>query len=599
MNKQEEQDELLWSAIESGTLENTKSVDTEIAKRFAAHQKLESLFAVLRQPTTLDDSLEQPSQISRYHVEKQLGEGAFGRVYLAHDPELDRLVAIKVPRADIFSSEHDAGCFLDEAKLAASLNHPGIVTIHDAGREGKFCFIVMEYVEGESLEQTISDNRLSTSRIAELVASIANALHHAHREGFVHRDLKPGNVLIDAKGQPHVADFGLAVSEQTQLRKAGQIAGTPAYMSPEQIRGETHRLDGRTDIWSLGVILYELLTARHPFLQTKSGDCSDEILHREPKPPRQINDGIPVELESVCLQCLSKDISKRYSTAADVGIALRKLSNQSEPSLQATLTPPSHWRFAWWLLLAVVCTSLAMGIGILLRGSAGDVEEAKRPTQDLPRNTLNPMVAREHPDVADLLLLVYDEVLHGSSPAAWMQVEKREKAESTQRWRPLENGSRLSSADRYRIILRAPEQTYFYVFQIDTRGQVDWAFPKNSASEHSTGSNPVSPNTTVKVPEGETTMFFLDESTGMEHVYIVATRQRWKALETKLTDLIGKRGMNGAGTPGIETPMGLKLRGIGGIASDAVGSSPVSGVRGVLAREIWFHHVESSAGQDK
>ena len=574
-----DRDELLWSAIESGTLDAAAAADEEIVSRFAAHQKLESMFAMLCEPSTPDDSLDQPSQIGRYRVDRVLGEGAFGRVYLAHDPELDRLVAIKVPRAGVFSSEQDADSFLEEAKHAARLSQPGIVTIHDAGREGRSCFIVMEYVEGQSLEQTIAASRLSNPQIAELVAAIADALHHAHILGFVHRDLKPSNVIIDVKGQPHVVDFGLSVSEHTQLRKVGQVAGTPAYMSPEQIRGETHRLDGRTDIWSLGVILYELLAGRHPFLQPTSDDCSDEILHRAPKPPRQINDGIPADLEAVCLRCLSKDISKRYSTAADVANSLRKLSNQSEPSLQAILAPPSHWRSARWLLLAVVCASLAIGIGISLSRSTGDA--------------IGPSVTVEHPEFANLLRLVYDEVLQGSSPAAWIQVEQGEEAESAQRWGPLKNGARLSSGGRYRIMLSAPEQAFFYVFQIDTRGQVDWVFPKNAFCTYSTGSNPVPPNTTVKVPEGKATVFFLDEYTGIEHVYVVATTQRWETLETQLEDLSRSHGTNTAAATRVDTPLGLGFRGVGGITSDnADGSVPISGRQGILAKEVWFYHVE-------
>ena len=410
----------------------------------------------------------------------------------------------------------------------------------------------------------------------------------------MHRDLKPGNVLVDSKRQPHVADFGLAVSERSQLQKVGQIAGTPAYMSPEQIRGETHRLDGRTDIWSLGIILYELLTGRHPFLQTGSEDCSDEILHREPKPPRQINDGIPRHLEEICLRCLSKDVSQRYSTAADVAASLRTPCDLDSSALLAH-SSATRRRYAVSFSLGAIAIAVVIGIGILLSRSPIDGGGEKSPPSE-SKTPFDSQFLGAHPRIADLLGFLYDEELEGSSPAAWIQVETRGDSGSTRPWRALANGSRLSSDDRYRILLRAPENTHFYVFQIDSRGQIDWAFPKNSVSAHSTGSNPAPANTTVKVPEGEGAMFFLDERTGVEHLYAVATRLRWNALESKLAELSSDQEHNVADALRVDAPIDLKLRGIGGIASDDdTGESLDTGIQGVLAKETWFHHVEPNA----
>jgi serine/threonine protein kinase len=592
MNKTE-RDELLWSAIESGTLDAASAADAEVAGRFSAHQKLESLFSMLCEPSSLDTP---PSQIGRYRVDGVLGEGAFGKVFLAYDPELDRFVAIKVPRANVFSSEQDADDFLVEAKLAASLNHRGIVTIHDAGKTAKSCFIVMEYVEGKPLDEMFLECEISMSEIVAVVSNIADALHHAHTHThrFVHRDLKPGNVLIDKRRQPHITDFGLAVSEKSQLQKVGQVAGTPAYMSPEQIRGETHRLDGRTDIWSLGVILYELLTGRHPFLPTASEDCTDEILHHHPKPPRQINDEIPVYLEEVCLRCLSKDISQRFSTAADVAEALRNPRDLSSP-ITTVVVPPSRRRYLAWASLGVFAIALAVGLASLLNRPSADTNGHEPTTPDAAEPSFTLDFRRKHPQIADLLGFVYNEDLEASTPAAWIQIEKREKAESIQQWRHIKNGSRLSSAERYRIRMRAPDQMFFYVFQIDTRGTVDWVFPKNSSSEYSTGTNPVPADMTVKVPDGKGNMFLLDDRAGVEHVYVVATRQRWNALESTLADLGRGHQHNVAKARRVEAPIDLKLRGIGGIVSEeATEESLDTGIRGVLVKEIWFHHVEPS-----
>jgi serine/threonine protein kinase len=184
----------------------------------------------------------------------------------------------------------------------------------------------MEYVEGVSLEKVLQTERLPPARTAGLMVEIADAVHYAHRRGFVHRDLKPANVLLDKEGRAHVVDFGLAVHESVQRRRAGQYAGTPPYMAPEQVRGETHRLDGRADVWALGVMLYEMLSGGHPFAGENWEDLADEIQNREPKPPRQTSDGdqIPAELERICLRCLCKPVAGRYNTAGDVSRDLRR-----------------------------------------------------------------------------------------------------------------------------------------------------------------------------------------------------------------------------------------------------------------------------------
>jgi serine/threonine protein kinase len=203
------------------------------------------------------------------------------------------------------------------------LKHPKIATVYHVGRdEAGLPFIVMEYIAGVTLRELLQQ-RKAPSQIAALMAEIAETLHYAHQQGFVHRDLKPSNVLLDREGKPHVVDFGLAVHETAQRRKAGEYSGTLPYMSPEQVRGESHRLDGRADIWALGVMLYELLVGRRPFVGETPAELCDEILHREPKPLRMVDDKIPTELERICLKCLSKNIADRFATAADLAAALR------------------------------------------------------------------------------------------------------------------------------------------------------------------------------------------------------------------------------------------------------------------------------------
>ena len=232
------------------------------------------------------DDATPPSHIGRYRLEKVLGEGGFGLVYLAHDGQLDRLVAIKVPHRQQVSTAEAAEAYLAEARTVASLKHPNIVPVYDVGSTDEFpCFIVSEYIEGCTLAHQIKHERPSYGQAADLIATIAETLHFAHRKGLVHRDIKPSNILLDTSNKPFVADFGLALREQ-DVGKGARYAGTPAYMSPEQARGEGHRVDGRTDLFSLGIVFYEMLAGKRPF----KGDTQEELLEQikefDPRPPR-------------------------------------------------------------------------------------------------------------------------------------------------------------------------------------------------------------------------------------------------------------------------------------------------------------------------
>jgi tetratricopeptide (TPR) repeat protein len=273
------------------------------------------------------------AQIGRYRLVKLLGTGTFGTVWSAWDTQLDRGVAVKLPRVGQWTNPAQEERFLREARSTAQLKHPHIVTVHDVGQDRQTVYLVADLVRGVSLAEWIKESGFSFRQSAEMMARVADALAYAHRQGVVHRDLKPSNVLLEEAGEardavvslsPKITDFGLAKREvgEITLTLEGQVLGTPAYMSPEQIR-DPHAVDGRSDLYSIGVILYQLLTGELPF-RGVTRMLLEQVQYDEPRPPRRLNDKIPRDLETIALKCLAKEPERRYRTADELAADLRR-----------------------------------------------------------------------------------------------------------------------------------------------------------------------------------------------------------------------------------------------------------------------------------
>jgi formylglycine-generating enzyme required for sulfatase activity len=277
--------------------------------------------------TTTRETAPRPTRFAtgdvygrRYEIRRLLGRGAFSEVYLAHDTKLRRLVALKMPSLRLIGTSRQVATFLAEARSSARLYHDAIVQIHDVHRHGGQVAIVQQFIDGPTLaELARSVTPLSVEQIVRLLVRVAEAVDFAHRRGFIHRDLKPANILIDDQGRPHVADFGLALHRNDREVHAGELAGTYAYMSPEQVRREVHRLDERSDVWGLGVILYELLSGgRRPFDREPPAALLRAIEHDDPP----VLGNVPAELSRVCLKCLAKRATSRYVSAAELAADL-------------------------------------------------------------------------------------------------------------------------------------------------------------------------------------------------------------------------------------------------------------------------------------
>lgn len=279
----------------------------------------------LRRPRSMSQAVSSrpmPEQLGRYLVQSELGSGQFGAVYRAFDDQLHRVVAVKVPKRSGLSAEQ-LTAFQTEARNLARLEHPHVVSVYDFGTtDDGGCFVVGQFIDGESLYEAMNRRQFSFAEAAIVLAMVADGLQAAHERDIVHRDVKPANILLDTEGRPYVADFGLAITDEQKRKSPDSIAGSPAYMSPEQTRGDNTALDGRSDLWAVGIILYEMLTGTRPFRGNLT-EIQRQIATSAPRRPRDVNGEAPIVLEEICLRCLATSPADRFATAADLAAELR------------------------------------------------------------------------------------------------------------------------------------------------------------------------------------------------------------------------------------------------------------------------------------
>src|SRR5881396_1704814 len=252
-----------------------------------------------------------------YELLEEIGRGAQGVVFRARQKSLNRTVALKVISLGQWASKAHLKRFRREAEAAASLEHPGIVPIHEVGERDGSCYFSMKFVEGGQLDEVTRREPMPIRQAVELIAKVARTVHYAHEHGILHRDIKPGNILLDQKGEPHLTDFGLArlLETESTVTRTMEVLGTPSYMAPEQAVGNNAAVSGATDVYGLGAVLYQLLTGHPPFAGGTTFETIKLLLDTEPRQPRLWNPKIDRDLATICLKCLEKDPQRRYPSA--------------------------------------------------------------------------------------------------------------------------------------------------------------------------------------------------------------------------------------------------------------------------------------------
>jgi tRNA A-37 threonylcarbamoyl transferase component Bud32 len=309
-----------------------------------------------------------PQQLGDYELLERLGHGGMGVVYKARQSSLNRIVALKMLPFGRFTREDFVKRFHAEVEAAAQLHHPNIVAIHEVGERDGQHFFAMEYVAGPTLADAVRDQPMPIARAVRLTRTIAEAVHHAHQHAILHRDLKPSNVLLDEADQPHVTDFGLAKNLRTdsELTLSGQTLGSPQYAPPELAEGRARDVGPPSDVYSLGALLYHLLTGRPPFVGETVPAVLDQVIRREPVSPRLLNPAMTRDLETICLKCLEKEPARRYHTALDLAGELARFQRDEPILARPAGALERAWR--WCRRRPALSISLVAALAFLVAG---------------------------------------------------------------------------------------------------------------------------------------------------------------------------------------------------------------------------------------
>jgi serine/threonine protein kinase/Flp pilus assembly protein TadD len=333
-------------------------------------------------PKLIDDRVPVRT-IGRFQLIREVGKGAFGSVWLGKDPTLDREVAVKVPRKGQLDAK-ESEQFFREARAAAQLKHPNIVPVHEIGKDGETIYIVSDFVKGVSLKDRLAVNLMGMRESSELCIKVAGALAHAHEKGVIHRDLKPANIMLDDHQEPYVMDFGLAKRETGEITMTmdGQILGTPAYMSPEQASGDSHSSDGRTDVYSIGVILFKMLTGELPFRGNKRM-LIHQVINEEPPSPTKLNSNVDKDLATITVKCMQKDPNKRYAKASDLADDLQRYLDGKPIIANPVSSIERGWRWCKRkpALAGALATSLLLLTALAIGGPVAASYQASLKTQ--------------------------------------------------------------------------------------------------------------------------------------------------------------------------------------------------------------------------
>ncbi|HET6323186.1 MAG TPA: protein kinase [Planctomycetaceae bacterium] len=421
-------------------------------------------------------SADQPSMASTrfgaYELIEEIARGGMGVVYKARQSKLDRIVALKMIRADQFDSASSILRFQNEAEAAAKLDHPGVVPIFDVGDQDGQPYLSMAFIDGESLAARVARGRLESREAARIVRDVAQAIQHAHERSIVHRDLKPANILLDASDRPRVTDFGFArrVDVPIGVSLDGSVIGTPSYMSPEQAAGDMSRVGPACDIYSLGAVLFHLLTGRPPFVGANVLEIIRQVSQKPVESPRAINPSVPVSLERICLKCLAKQPEQRYATAGDVAAELdRYLQSPPDVIPPKPVSRATISRSAW---LPIAVAALLLLVAFVAwranprpansQAAQADTAQVSNALAEIGHAPKKEMIAAANsssgePQTADLNVIVGDESKSQTfdQPGAL----------------PLRTGQQL------RIEATTNRPAYLYLVWIDTQGVAQPVYP--------------------------------------------------------------------------------------------------------------------------